>query len=239
MASLVPSVWRTLSTPLARPFRRSGAHLHRGALAAGLFLLLGPSSLAAQEPPTTVQPGAPGEPSRVLEPRALDSAALPTYVAADVRFMRRMIPHHEQALEMAALVGDRTGSEDLRRLARRIEISQRDEIALMERWLEERGEKTPDDEEMDAAEREDEGHRIAGMLSPGEMEELAAARGAAFERRFLEFMIRHHQGALEMVEELFDTPGAGQAPAVNHFASEAEADQEMEIRRMRRMLEAL
>lgn len=191
----------------------------------------------AQEPTATVQPGAPGEPTRVLDRSELSSAELPTYTAADVRFMRGMIPHHAQALEMAALVEGRTENEDLRHLARRIEISQRDEIALMERWLEVRGEAPPEADGPHPGHRGPDDRPIPGMLSSAEMEELATARGTEFERRFLEAMIRHHEGALAMVEALFGTPGAGQTPAVHQFASEVEADQEMEIRRMQTMLE--
>lgn len=198
--------------------------------------VVAPAAAPAQDASgtTTVQPGAPGEPTRVLEDESLDEAELPAYTEADVRFMRGMIRHHVQALEMTRLLRERTDREDLRRLALRIDISQKDEIALMERWLEQRDEDVPgSDSESVAADAP----LMPGMLTERQMDELAAARGPAFDRLFLESMIRHHEGALRMVEELFRTPGAGQIPSVNHFASEVQADQQMEIRRMRTLLE--
>ncbi|HEX6372003.1 MAG TPA: DUF305 domain-containing protein [Longimicrobium sp.] len=159
----------------------------------------------------------------------------PRHGEADVRFVTGMIAHHAQALEMVALVPDRATRDDVRMMAERIEVSQRDEIALMQRWLQARGEAVP------AA---DGGHShhgaghapMAGMLTPEEMQSLAAASGAEFDRRFLELMIRHHEGALAMVAELFGTRGGGQESEVFHIASEVDADQRMEIDRMRTML---
>ena len=100
-------------------------------------------ALSAQTPPPTVQPGAPGEETRVLEPGELDGTELPPHTEADLRFMRGMIPHHAQALEMTGLLRDRTSNPRLHRLALRIEISQKDEIALMQRWLRDRDEQAP------------------------------------------------------------------------------------------------
>ena len=148
-----------------------------------------------------------------------------------------MIPHHAQALEMVELLRDRTSNPRLHRLALRIEISQQDEIAMMQRWLRDRGEKAPGamahhghDGMM--------GELMPGMLTPEQMTQLAEAREAEFDRLFLEFMISHHEGALAMVGELFASPGAGQGSAIYHFASDVEADQEMEMRRMRALLES-
>lgn len=193
-------------------------------------------ALSAQTPPPTVQPGAPGEDTRVLEPGELDGTELPPHTEADLRFMREMIPHHAQALEMVELLRGRTSNPWLDRLALRIEISQEDEIAMMRRWLRERGEEAPDgmahhghDGVM--------GELMPGMLTPEQMTQLVEAREAEFDRLFLEFMIGHHEGALVMVRELFASPGAGQGSAIYHFASDVEADQEMEIRRMRALLE--
>ena len=193
-------------------------------------------ALSAQAPPPTVQPGAPGEDTRVLDAGELDGTELPPHTDADLRFMRGMIPHHAQALEMAVLLRDRTSNPLLHRLALRIEISQKDEIALMRRWLRDRG------EEASGGAARHGGHGgmgelMPGMLTPGQMARLAEARDAEFDRLFLEFMIHHHEGALAMVEELFASPGAGQGSAIYHFASDVEADQEMEIRRMRALLE--
>ncbi len=186
--------------------------------------------------PRTVQPGAPGEPSRVVDSDDASAPGPPVYVEADVRFMQGMIPHHAQALEMTALVPARTESTALRRLALRMEISQRDEIGLMERWLRSRGEPVPGE---GAHGVHGEGELMPGMLTGEQMGRLAAARGEEFVRLFLELMIYHHRGALVMVDQLLAAPGGGQASEVFQFASHVEADQRMEIRRMEGMLETM
>ena len=154
------------------------------------------------------------------------------HTAADVRFMQGMIGHHAQAVEMTALVASRTTSDAMRSLARRIEVSQADEITMMQRWLEARGQERPGPHAHHAAGAT----LMPGMLTPAEMDRLAAATGAAFDRLFLEGMIKHHEGALVMVKELFATPGAGQESEIFAFASDVDADQRMEIDRMRGML---
>jgi uncharacterized protein (DUF305 family) len=159
-------------------------------------------------------------------PAARDTARR-DFTAADVRFMQHMIAHHAQALEMTRLVAERTTRQDIRRIAERIDVSQRDEIAAMQRWLRARGQEVPAHEH---------GHDHAGMpgmATPAEMAQLAAARGDAFDRLFLRYMIRHHEGALVMVAELFASPGAGQGGEIFGLASEVEADQRSEIARMR------
>lgn len=153
------------------------------------------------------------------------------YVEADVRFMQGMITHHQQALEMTDLVSDRTDHEGIHALAGRIEISQIDEIESMRRWLESRDESVP--------EEHDHGPLMPGMLTEEQMERLAGAEGAEFDRLFLEGMIQHHEGALVMVEELFDSEGAGQEPQIFVFASHVDADQRAEIARMRNVLNHL
>ncbi|MDE2943215.1 MAG: DUF305 domain-containing protein [Gemmatimonadota bacterium] len=186
----------------------------------------------------TVQPGAPGEATRVLTVQEAASLEHVTHTPADVRFMQGMIPHHAQALEMAALISERTDHEGLHLLGRRIEISQRDEIAWMTRWLERRSETAP----MVGAGHAHglgEGQLMPGMLSREEMDALAAARGSEFDRLFLEGMIKHHQGALMMVAELFDSPGGGQETEIFRFAADVDADQDMEILRMSDMLNAI
>jgi uncharacterized protein (DUF305 family) len=191
---------------------------------------------AAQDPPRTVQPGAPGDATKVLDSDDLATMERPTYSEADVRFMHGMIPHHAQALEMVALIGDRTDSEAIRRLGQRIQISQTDEIALMEHWLQQRGEATGRQHGPGA---HDGMTLMPGMLTAEQMAQLDAARGAEFDRLFLELMIMHHEGALVMVKQLFSSPGGGQGSAIYQFASDVDADQEMEIRRrMRQMLDA-
>jgi uncharacterized protein (DUF305 family) len=186
---------------------------------------------AAPRPPI-VQPGAPGEVSRVITAdKAVDLSRV-QHTAADVRFMQGMIGHHAQAVDMAALLISRTDSENMRQLARRIEVSQSDEIKMMQRWLEARGQDIPGAH----------AHHMAGatlmpgMLTPAEMDRLAEAKGAEFDRLFLEGMIKHHEGALVMVNQLFATPGAGQESEIFGFASDVDADQRMEIGRMRAML---
>ena len=158
----------------------------------------------------------------------------PRYTAADVRFMQGMIEHHAQAVTMAALVAGRSSRQDVRLLARKIDVSQQDDIAMMRRWLGERHEGVP---ELEA------GHEhhdlMPGMLTPEEMTQLAKASGAEFDRLFLQGMIKHHEGALTMVAALFARSGAGQEPQLFGFASDVDADQRAEIRRMRAMLDAL
>jgi uncharacterized protein (DUF305 family) len=179
-----------------------------------------------------VQPGAPGQASRVITTRqALELPAV-TYTDADVRFMQGMLSHHAQALEMTALVPSRSTREDLRLLARRIDASQQDEIAFMRQWLERRRQSVPDTHAHHAANAT----LMPGMLTPDEMAALAAASGAEFERLFLTGMIKHHEGALVMVEELFATAGAGQEADVFAFTTDVNADQSIEIERMRGML---
>jgi len=150
---------------------------------------------------------------------------------ADVEFIRGMLHHHEQALEMTSLVADRTTSEQIRLLARRIDISQQDEIAMMQRWLESKG--VPVESEHTHA------GSMPGMLTPEQMQALAAASGEEFDRLFLESMILHHQGALEMVATLFGTPGAAEEADIYQIASHVDSDQRVEIARMSRMLNEL
>jgi uncharacterized protein (DUF305 family) len=136
---------------------------------------------------------------------------------------------------MAALLPERTASDDMRKLAQRIEASQADEIKMMQEWLTARGEPLPDPLGHHGHERA----LMPGMLSASDMARLAEARGTAFDRLFLEFMIRHHEGALTMVKDLFSTPGAGQESDIFAFASDVDADQRMEIDRMIAMLASL
>lgn len=185
--------------------------------------------------PPLVQPGAPGEPSRVISAEKATDLTATRFTDADVRFMQGMIGHHAQALEMTALVEERMASPALKKLAHRIALSQADEIDMMKEWLQTRAQPLPDPHAHHA-------HGAAlmpGMLTAEEMARLRAAKGAAFERLFLECMIRHHDGALVMVKALFASPGAGQESEIFAFASDVEADQFMEIRRMAAMLKEL
>jgi len=190
---------------------------------------------AATAPPPIVQPGAPGQPSHVIAAAQAADLSRVAYTGADIKFMQGMIGHHAQAIEMAALVPSRTTSDALRKLAQRIDVSQKDEINMMREWLSARGQQIPDPRAhhmMGAT-------LMPGMLTAEEMERLAAATGTAFERLFLEGMIKHHAGAIAMVHELFATEGAGQTPEIFSYASDVDADQRMEIDRMDSMLKEL
>lgn len=191
-----------------------------------------PAPVPAQTRPPIVQPGAPGEATRSISAQEATDLSKVQFVGGDVKFMQGMIGHHAQALEMVALVPTHTGNADLKKLALRIDLSQADEIRMMQRWLEVRGQHIPDLNAMHM-------HGatlMPGMLTPDEMKQLAAARGDEFDRLFLEGMIKHHGGALTMVETLFAEPGAGQDSEIFAFASDVEADQRMEIDRMGAML---
>jgi uncharacterized protein (DUF305 family) len=182
-----------------------------------------------------VQPGAPGQPSRVIAAAQASDLSRVQYTGADIKFMQGMIGHHAQAVEMVALVPARTASDDVRKLARRIDASQVDEMTMMREWLQARGQQVPDPRAhhmMGAT-------LMPGMLTPEEMERLAAATGTAFDRLFLEGMITHHLGAITMVHDLFATDGAGQTPDIFSYASDVDADQRMEIDRMNAMLKEL
>ena len=183
---------------------------------------------AVGTPAPLLQGGAPGEASRnITVEEATDLSGI-QHTPADVAFMQGMIGHQAQALEMTALLYERSTWQDIRMLAQRIDISQADEINMMQDWLVVR------DEGM--AEHHAHGTMLMpGMLTPDQMAELAAATESDFDRLFLEYMIMHHQGAVIMVEELFASPGAAQEAQIFNFASDVIADQSMEITRMRRM----
>jgi uncharacterized protein (DUF305 family) len=154
----------------------------------------------------------------------------PRYTPADVHFMSGMIAHHAQAVLMGRWAVDTLhgASRAVRALAERIIVAQQDEIAFLERWLRERNEAPMDHQTL-----------MPGMLTAGQLAELNRARGAEFDRLFLQFMIRHHEGAITMVNELLATHGAAQDGLVFRFAADVNADQTTEIDRMRRMLAAL
>jgi uncharacterized protein (DUF305 family) len=171
----------------------------------------------------------------VLAPDAAADLPRPSFTAADVKFMQGMIGHHAQAIEMTDLLRTRANSEEMRKLGLRIEVSQADEITMMQHWLAARGQEVPGPHAMHM-------HGatlMPGMLSVEEMTRLAEAKGTGFDRLFLEGMIKHHEGALTMVRDLFSTPGAGQDSEIFAFASDVDADQRMEIDRMAVMLKEL
>jgi uncharacterized protein (DUF305 family) len=200
-----------------------------------------PRAHAQQTPssktPVVVQPGAPGTPSKSLPPST--RASLPPRSAADVQFMQGMIMHHAQAVEMTALISSHTENKDLLSLGARISSSQTDEIKFMQRWLAARGE--PISMSMPGmADMDQHGHAMAlmpGMLTHEQMEALGNSKGAEFDRLFLTGMIQHHNGALTMVKDLFDTAGAGQDADLFNFATDADNTQRAEIKIMQSMLE--
>ncbi|HSU12505.1 DUF305 domain-containing protein [Longimicrobium sp.] len=205
--------------------------LRRGTMAAAMLVL---ATAACGTAAGQTQPAA------APMPMPADTAR-PGVSPADVAFMRGMIAHHGQALEMTALVPARTTSESMRLLARRIDISQQGEMAMMRRWLADRGQDTTAamQHDMHAGMPGMQHAAMPGMLTPEEMARLAAATGPGFERLFLEGMIRHHEGALRMVADLLATPGAAQDSETFRFASDVDADQRAEIARMQAMLATL
>ncbi len=197
-------------------------------------MLLAPAAAPADSP--IVQPGAPGEAPRELTADEAIAIASNSYSPADVQFMQDMIPHHHQALEMAALVADRTNRKELIDVAGRINASQNDEIEFMQEWLAERGEQVPEPTAHDAMHMS---HEMAGMATPEQMAELAASQGSDFDRLFLQLMITHHEGAVTMVEELLEQPGAAYDPVLFEFTNEVTNSQSTEIERMNVLLVGL
>ena len=187
--------------------------------------------------PVVVQPGAPGQPSKKLSPST--KGILPPRSQADMEFMQGMIMHHSQAVEMTALIPSHTDNKELRLLGAKISSSQSDEIKLMQRWLAARGYpismSMPGMPDMDA--KGQPMRLMPGMLTPAQMEALRNAKGAEFDRLFLTGMIQHHNGALIMVKDLFDTAGAGQDADIFDFATDADNTQRAEIKIMQGMLE--
>lgn len=187
--------------------------------------------------PVVVQPGAPGQPSKTLPPST--RATLPPWTQADVEFMQGMIMHHSQAVEMTALVPSHTDNKELRSLGARISSSQSDEIKFMRRWLASRGE--PVSVAMPGMPGIDMSHQsmalMPGMLTPEQMDDLRKAKGGKFDHLFLTGMIQHHNGALTMVKDLFETAGAGQDAELFNFATDADNSQRAEIKIMQNMLD--
>jgi len=169
--------------------------------------------------------------------RARAEAALEGAHEADIRFMTHMIPHHAQALVMAGFAPEAGASPSIRTLCARIINAQTDEIAVMSRWLSDRGLPLPETGDMRG--HGDGAMLMAGMLTREQLAELEAARGPDFDRLFLRYMIQHHKGAVTMVRELFATDGAAQDDFVFKLASDIHVDQATEIARMELMLEAL
>lgn len=196
-----------------------------------------------KETSVVVQPGAPGQPSKILP--SSTNAKLPKRSPKDVEFMQGMIMHHAQAVEMVALMEDRTKNKELLLLGKRISHTQADEMNQMKRWLINRGEKTSmqpmnmsgmDMKNMDMSDHKHHMMMMPGMLTPEQMKNLAQAKDSEFDRLFLEGMIQHHNGALIMVKDLFETTGAGQDAELFNFATDVDSSQRAEIRIMQEML---
>jgi uncharacterized protein (DUF305 family) len=162
------------------------------------------------------------------------------YTPADVHFMAGMIGHHAQAIQMAKWAPSHGASPAVQRLCERIVVGQTDEIAMTQRWLREHGEYVPPaDPRGHIMPGMDQPMLMPGMLTPQQMAQLDSARGPEFDRRFLTFMIQHHQGAITMVQDLLAVPGAAQDGPVFRFANDVNVDQTTEINRMQLMLDDL
>jgi uncharacterized protein (DUF305 family) len=211
-------------------------NLARHSLAA---ILLSSASLAAAQDVQIVQPGAPGQASKQISADQAVALANTSYSPADVTFMQNMIVHHRQAVEMSALVGDRTNREELVALAGRIDASQADEMNFMAKWLSDRGESSQMAKMDHSAHAGHDMKSMMGMASPEDMQRLAAAKGGDFDRLFLELMIKHHDGAVKMVKDLLEQPGSVYDPVMFEFTSDVDTDQTAEIERMNALLASL
>ncbi|MDA9266043.1 DUF305 domain-containing protein [Gammaproteobacteria bacterium] len=175
--------------------------------------------------PTIIQPGAPGEASKTLDPQAASNIADTSYIKADVKFLQGMIIHHQQAVLMSSMADKRTNNKTIVDLAKRIDVSQEDEINFMESWLYDRGENTNmPHHNMDMG--------MAGMATPKQLEDLKNTKATDFDRLFLQLMIAHHDGALKMVKELREFSGSAYDPILSEFVSDLVNDQGVEIERM-------
>ena len=214
-------------------------HAHRLSVA---LVLLSAATASGQQAAPIIQPGAPGQASKTVSATTAIAPRAPS--AADVSFMRGMIMHHAQAIEMVDLLRKRARGKDLRLLGERMRISQGDEIQYMKQWLKDRGQpESTGNGHMDHMPGMDmKGMNMGtmammpGMLSPRQMQALAKANATPFDRLFLTGMIQHHKGALTMVQELFATPGAGQDAVIFDFATDVDNTQSAEIEIMQRML---
>ena len=195
-------------------------------------LLLGTSGIAAAQQAPIIQPGAPGAGNTVLKAEDATKLAGTTFAPADARFMQMMIPHHAQALELAALAEARTSNPDLIAIAGRIDAGQEDEIAFMRDWLAARGQPATAAMEHMAGMSHAEHMASMGMATPEQMARLASLEGKEFDALFLELMIRHHRGAIDMVDDLLDQPGTAYDPVLFEFVNDIKTEQEGEIERM-------
>lgn len=211
--------------------------LARHLIAASLFVMIAGMPAFARSTESELRRGRPS--AQESEPMARPDLVRQPYSQADVDFMAGMIPHHAQAVLIAGWAASHGARPDLRVLCERMVIGQRDEIELMRNWLRDRGETVPAANathhrmKMNGVEHD---MLMPGMLSPEQLAELDKASGTEWDRLFLTFMIRHHEGAIKMVDDLFASYGALQDDDVYKLASDIHADQEIEIERMQKML---
>jgi uncharacterized protein (DUF305 family) len=194
----------------------------------------GPGVASAPSPAQT--------PAAAPRPAATSTGQARRANAADVEFITGMIHHHAQAIQMSAMSASHGAGQGIQILSQRITISQRDEIALMQTWLRDHNEPAPEPNPNGMVMNMGGQQHVMlmpGMLTPEEMRALDQARGTQFDRLFLQGMIKHHEGALAMVEKLFASYGAAQDDFIYKFASDTFADQSSEIDRMRKTLEAM
>ena len=190
--------------------------------------------------PPIIQPGAPGEPSKKLDAEAATDIANTSYIKADVKFLQGMIVHHEQAIIMSEMASERTNNKIILDLAKRIDVSQKDEINFMESWLKQRNEYADSSHSDHHMHESHHMHmNMAGMATPKQLNDLSNSKSTDFDRLFLQLMITHHDGALEMVEELKKYPGNAYDPILNEFVSDLVNDQGVEIERMNGILVGL
>ena len=198
-------------------------------LTIGLFLVIANAGAAAGQ-----------QMAQTSEPRARPDLVRGPYSQADIDFMSGMIPHHAQAVLIAGWAASHGARPDVRTLCERMVVGQRDEIAYMRNWLRDRSQPVPAADathhrmKMNGMEHD---MLMPGMLSPAELAQLDKARNAEWDRLFITFMIRHHEGALKMVDDLFESYGALQDDDMYKFASDLYADQTIEIERMHKMLD--
>lgn len=203
-----------------------------------LLLLLAATACKTTNPSSTgtriLQPGAPGADTKTITTAQATDLSKVGATEADIKFMQGMIGHHAQAVEMVELLNKNTTNPNMRRLGLRIKVSQDDEINMMRKWLADHGAAIPGPHS-----HHEPGGFMPGMLTQEEMDTLAAAKDKEFDRLFLRGMIKHHGGAIQMVQDLFATPGAGQEGGIFAFASDVDSDQRMEIDRMGMMLKEI
>ena len=194
------------------------------------FGLLLPTSIVSEVP--ILQPGSPGEPTKVIDSETAIAIANTSYTAADVDFMQGMIIHHYQAFLMSEMATSRTNNQTILDLAGRIDISQQDEISFMENWLLDMGQTVPDPSKSNHMHH----HKMMGMATPEQMQQLSQSDSTDFDRMYLNLMIKHHEGAIDMVDRLNEYPGSAYDPQLYEFVSDLTNDQGVEIERMNGIL---